>query len=46
MPWSNKPDPQPRRGDATEWMLIAGIAVLTILQAIGTWFLIRAVLAG
>lgn len=46
MPRSNKPDPQPRRGDATEKMLIAGIAVLTILQAIATYFLIRVVLAG
>lgn len=39
-------NPNPKRGDATERMLIAGIAVLTILQAIATYFLIRAVLAG
>jgi hypothetical protein len=46
MPWSTKPDPQPKRGDATEWVLVACMAVLTILQAIGTYFLIRGVLAG
>lgn len=44
LPWSNKPHPQPKRGDATEWVLIAGIALLTTLQAVGTYFLIRAVL--
>lgn len=46
MPWSNKPDPQPRRGDATEWLLISGMAALWITQAVATYFLIRAVLAG
>ena len=46
MPWSKQPDPLPPRGDAKEKVLIGAIAVLTILQAIATYFLIREVLAG
>jgi hypothetical protein len=46
MPWSDLPDPMPPRGDTKEKWLIAGIAILTIMQAVATYFLIRAVLAG
>lgn len=46
MPWSRQPDPQPPRGDVTEWVLIAGIAILTILQAFATYLLVLEVLAG
>lgn len=46
MPWSKQPDPLPPRGDTKEKVLIAAIAVLTILQAIATYFLIREILAG
>lgn len=46
MPWSKQRDPLPPRGDTKEKVLIAAIAVLTILQAIATYFLIREILAG
>jgi len=46
MPWSKHPDPLPPRGDTKEKVLIVAIAVLTILQAIATYFLIREVLKG
>lgn len=46
MPWSKQRDPLPPRGDTKEKWLIAGIAVFTIMQAVATYFLIRAVIAG
>lgn len=45
-PMPDHSNPNHKRGGPTERMLIAGIAILTILQAIATYFLIRSVLAG
>jgi hypothetical protein len=46
MPWSKQPDPLPPRSDTKEKVVIAAIAVLTILQAIATYFLIREIFAS
>ena len=46
MPWLKQPAPLPPRNDNKEKLLIAAIAVVTILQAIATYFLIREILAG